>query len=122
MGPLPIASVVSWFVLVQKPLGRGCGYRARGRVGGRRAPSPPSCLRKGPPRFQDVLSAASLRSLFVLPGEECHVQPMESGQWAGCVLDSFVQQIFTECSPRVGRCLLCACEDDLLQRVWELVS
>lgn len=102
MGPLPVASVVSWFVLVQKPLGQGCGYRTRGRVEGRRAPFPPFCLRKGPPRFQDVLLAASLRSLFVLPGEECHVQPMESGQWAGCVLDSFVQQIFTECSPRVG--------------------
>ena len=37
--------------------------------------------------------------------------------WAGWVLDSFVQQVFTESSPCVGHCLLYVCERDLVKRV-----
>lgn len=47
-GPLPVASVAR-VILVQKPLGQGCGYRTRGRAEGRRAPFPPFCLRKAAP-------------------------------------------------------------------------
>lgn len=46
------------------------------------------------------------------------------GEWpgAGCVLDSFIQQIFTGCSPHVGHWLAFVCGDHLLKRVWELGS
>lgn len=51
---------------------------------------------------------ASLGSLFVLLGEDYRVEPMESGQGAGFILDSLVQQIFTECCPCVVT-VCCVC-------------
>ncbi|XP_043441640.1 CDP-diacylglycerol--glycerol-3-phosphate 3-phosphatidyltransferase, mitochondrial isoform X3 [Prionailurus bengalensis] len=79
----------------------GMGGRGRGTPGQKRSVLSRS-EREASLCLQDMLLAAGLGSLFVLLGEDCHVQLMERGQRAGCVLDSSAQQIFTKCSPRVG--------------------
>lgn len=71
--------------LVQKPPGHSwkrtgavVGGEGEGWGAGESPPLPFLC-EESLPRFQDVLLAVTLGRVFVLLGDECHVQPVESG-------------------------------------------